>query len=81
MTEDTLFERRRHIAVQRIGQAQEAAKAAFGTGKSAPYGQVKLKPQERLDYFNAQPDQKKLELWGQMDEAERQEIGRALTGR
>lgn len=48
-------------------------------GKNPPW-KVQLSPQQKRDYFMAQPEQKKYELMSQMDEAERQEMARLLGG-
>lgn len=79
MASDNRFERLRDRAEARFKGLAEATDKAFGVGQR-PYGTVHLTPQQKIEYFKAQPDEKKLEIWQQMDEDERQEIGRALMG-
>ena len=80
MPEDTLFNRRRSQAGEALKRAKEAANNAFGVGKSTPYGHVKLTGAQKIQYFQSQPDAKKLELWQQMDDSERDEIGKGVMG-
>lgn len=76
---ENFFERRRDIAGQSLKRGAEAIETAFGLG-GRPYGQRKLTGPEKIAYFRSQPDDQKLALWNQMDEAERQEIGNGLMG-
>ena len=62
------------IEVQRTVEKLDAL-----VGSAPPLGKRRLTGPERVGYFKSQPDERKLELWGQMDENERQEIGKGLT--
>ncbi|GEM_PF-6969154 len=73
-----VFERRRDLLALQIGKRRDALYNASGVGER-PYGTRQLNGQERIQYFASQPEARKYELWGQMDESERDEIRQGLS--
>lgn len=73
MSGDNLFERRSTQLTAIMKRRLDFGRKFFGVGERPPWTH-KLNRTEQRQYFWSQPDEKKMEMWGQMDADERDVI-------
>lgn len=73
MADDNVFERRTAKLSEIMKRRLDFGRKFFGVGERPPWTH-KLNRTERREYFWSQPDDKKTQLWQQMDADERDVI-------